>query len=104
MRAPLRNRKNIAKNGGRKMKMYNELLKKISEHKKMETVDYDLLSEKLTWLVRQIDGSSNIDAINVVGKNRAHFFQSCQTTKINFKNVNDLLEKIICQIEKTRKY
>lgn len=94
------------------MKMYNELLKKISEHKKMETVDYDLLSEKLTWIVRQIDGSSNIDAVNVVGRNRAQFIQSfqnehhekfCQTTKINFENVNDLLEKIICQIEKTRK-
>lgn len=93
-------------------KICDEFFGGIRGHQKKEVVDYDLFSEKLTWLVRQIEGSGQTDALNILANNRAHFFQTFRTglhenqsitTVIEFENVNDLMEKIICQIEKTRK-
>lgn len=70
-----------------------------------ETIDLGRFSEKITWLIRQIQGHE-FDSVNVLRKNEAEIW-SCknrgwQKTEVNFSDANDLLEKIICKLTEVK--
>lgn len=62
-----------------------------------ESIDLLIFSEKITCLIRQIS-DREFDAVNILSKKEAEFLTCESQTKINFSDINDLLEKIICKL------